>query len=91
MEALQKSNDFIVLPSDRNLEPCITERSTKYIQVALHHLSDARQNLSLAFPRSPRQIQLLLHHPQGSQNPLETPPSITSTAAIITNGLGRWG
>ena len=39
-EILQKSQDFIVLPSDKNLGPCIIER-TKYMQAALHHLSDA--------------------------------------------------
>jgi hypothetical protein len=40
LETLQKSQDFIVFPSDKNLGPCINER-TKYMQTALHHLSDA--------------------------------------------------
>jgi hypothetical protein len=40
LETLPKSQDFIVFPSDKNLGPCIIER-TKYMQAALHHLSDA--------------------------------------------------
>jgi hypothetical protein len=40
LETLRKSQDFIVFPSDKNLGPCIIER-TKYMQAALHHLSDA--------------------------------------------------
>jgi hypothetical protein len=43
LETLQKSKDFIVLPSDKNLGPCIIKR-TKYMQAALHHLSDAATN-----------------------------------------------
>jgi hypothetical protein len=39
-ETLQKSEDFIVLRSDKNLGPCII-KPTKYMQAALHHLSDA--------------------------------------------------
>jgi hypothetical protein len=39
LDTLQKSDDFIVLPSDKNLGPCIIERS-RYIQAALDHLSD---------------------------------------------------
>jgi hypothetical protein len=40
LEGLQNSEELIVLPSDKNLGPCIIER-TKYIQAALDHLSDA--------------------------------------------------
>ena len=40
LEALQKSENFIVIPSDKNLGPCIIER-TKYVEAALDHLSDA--------------------------------------------------
>jgi hypothetical protein len=40
LETLRKSQDFIVFPSDKNLGPCIIKR-TKYMQAALHHLSDA--------------------------------------------------
>jgi hypothetical protein len=39
LESLQHSEELIVLPSDRNLGPCIIDHS-KYIHTALDHLSD---------------------------------------------------
>jgi hypothetical protein len=39
LKTLRKSDDFIVLPSDKNLGPCIIERCN-YIKAALAHLSD---------------------------------------------------
>jgi hypothetical protein len=40
LEKLKNSNEFIVLPADKNLGPCILERST-YTQLAFkNHLSD---------------------------------------------------
>jgi hypothetical protein len=40
LETLQKSENFIVLPSDKRLGHCII-KFTKYIQTTLHHLADA--------------------------------------------------
>jgi hypothetical protein len=39
LKGLQNSEEFIVLPCDKNLGPCIIKR-TKYIQAALDHLSN---------------------------------------------------
>jgi mannose-1-phosphate guanylyltransferase len=38
LESLQNSEDLIILPSDKNLGPCIIERP-KHIQATLDHLS----------------------------------------------------
>jgi hypothetical protein len=57
LESLQNSEDLTVLPSDKNLGPCIIER-TKYIQAALDHIS----NMATYERIEPNDAQLSIVH-----------------------------
>jgi hypothetical protein len=55
---LRHHNDFIILPSDKNLGPCILERE-EYIRRVLDNLADDTTYRQLSFPRWGRDYEII--------------------------------